>query len=66
MRPGQNKGIKNVKAKLSEEHVTAIYLNTGKSTVKALALHYNVTPSTINHIRAGRTWAWLTSKLEIS
>jgi hypothetical protein len=62
MRPGQNKGINNVKAKLSEEHVAAIFLNT-KKTVKALALHYGVTQSTINHIKAGRTWSWLTSKL---
>jgi hypothetical protein len=62
MRPGQNKGIKNVKAKLSEANVTAIFLDTIKST-KALALHYGVTQSTINHIKAGRTWSWLTKAL---
>jgi hypothetical protein len=62
-RPGQNQGIKNVKAKLSESAVEAIFLNTNGS-VKGLALHYGVTQSTINHIKAGRTWSWLTSKLE--
>ena len=61
-RPGQNRGTKNVKAKLSEKDVTAIFLNTDKS-VKALATHYDVTQSTINHIKSGRTWSWLTSKL---
>ncbi len=62
MRPGQNKGIKNVKAKLSEANVAAIFLDTVKST-KALALCYGVTQSTINHIKAGRTWSWMTNKL---
>ena len=61
-RPGQNKGTKNVKAKLSESDVKDIYLNTDKS-IKALALQYDVTQSTINHIKSGRTWSWLTSKL---
>ena len=61
-RPGQNKGTKNVKAKLSEADVTNIYLNTDKST-KALASQYGVTQSTINHIKTGRTWSWLTRKL---
>ncbi len=62
-RPGQNKGIKNIKAKLSEAAVAAIFLNTEK-TKKELARKYRVTQSTINHIKAGRTWSWLTSKLE--
>ena len=61
-RPGQNRGTNNVKAKLSEADVKAIYLNTNK-TVKALALQYDVTQSTINHIKTGRTWSWLTRKL---
>jgi hypothetical protein len=62
-RPGQNKGVNNVKAKLGEAEVAEIYLSTDK-TARALAEHYGVTPSTINHIKAGRTWSWLTSKLE--
>ena len=61
-RPGQNRGVNNVKAKLGEAEVTEIYLSTDK-TIRALADHYGVTQSTINHIRAGRTWVWLTSKL---
>ena len=61
-RPGQNKGTKNVKAKLSEADVTVIFLSTDKS-IKALALHHGVTPSTINHIKARRTWSWLTKAL---
>lgn len=63
MRPGQNKGTENVKAKLSEDDVRAIYLNTTK-TQQALAQHYGVTQSTINHIKTGRTWSWLTKSLE--
>ena len=61
-RPGQNRGTNNVKAKLSEADVTAIFSNTEKS-IKALALQYDVTQSTINHIKSGRTWSWLTRKL---
>ena len=62
MRPGQNKGTDNVKAKLTEEDVKAIYLNTTK-TQHALAKQYGVTQSTINHIKTGRTWKWLTKAL---
>lgn len=61
-RPGQNKGIKNIKAKLGEPEVKAIFLSEGK-TQQALALQYNVTQSTINHIKTGRTWSWLTKTL---
>jgi DNA-binding XRE family transcriptional regulator len=64
-RPGQNKGIKNIKAKLSEADVQAIFVNKGK-TQQALALQYNVTQSTINHIKTGRTWSWLTNTLQKS
>ena len=64
-RPGQNKGIKNIKAKLSEADVAAVFLNTDKSK-KELACQYRVTQSTINHIKAGRTWAWLTKTLDKS
>ena len=58
-KPGQNKGIKNVKAKLGEADVLAIYRDTTK-TQQALAEKYGVTQSTINHIKTGRTWSWLT------
>jgi hypothetical protein len=58
-RPGHNKGINNIKAKLSEADVIAIFLNKGK-TQQALANQYNVTQSTITHIKTGRTWSWLT------
>ena len=63
MRPGQNKGTKNVKAKLTEDDVIAIFLDTAK-TQQSLALHYGVTQATVNHIKKGRTWTWLTSKLD--
>lgn len=62
-RPGQNRGIKNVKAKLSEADVIAIYKNTEKSK-RALAEQYGVTQSTINHIKSGRTWKWLTKTVK--
>ncbi len=64
-RPGQNKGIKNIKAKLSEADVKAIFVSR-KKTQQALALQYNVTQSTINHIKTGRTWSWLTKTLKKS
>jgi len=64
-RPGQNKGIKNIKAKLSEADVKAIFVSKEK-TQQALALQYNVTQSTINHIKTGRTWSWLTKTLDKS
>lgn len=61
-KPGQNKGEKNFKAKLTEADVCAIFLDDSH-TQEQLAAKYNVTQSTINHIKKGRTWAWLTKKL---
>lgn len=61
-RPGKNKGEKNFKAKLTQADVKAIFLNTDK-TQQELAKQYGVTQSTINHIKTGRTWSWLTAKL---
>ena len=60
-RPGKNKGVNNVKAKLTEADVIEIYQSEGK-TQQALAAQYGVTQSTINHIKTGRTWSWLTKK----
>ena len=62
-RPGDNKGTKNFKAKLTENDVTRIYQNK-KLTQQQLAKKYHVSQSTINHIKRGRTWSWLTSKLD--
>ena len=61
-RPGDNAGEKNVKAKLSRSDVIAIYKD-GTKTQQQLAEAYGVTQSTINHIKKGRTWAWLTKDL---
>lgn len=61
-RPGENQGEKNIKAKLTKDDVIAIYLSEGE-TQQALANKYNVTQSTINHIKTGRTWKWLTKTL---
>jgi DNA-binding XRE family transcriptional regulator len=61
-RPGKNRGAKNFKAKLKDEDVVAIYLSENK-TQQELAAKFGVTQSTINHIKTGRTWAWLTKTL---
>ncbi len=61
-RPGQNQGAKNFKAKLKDEDVIVIYLSEDK-TQQELAAKFGVTQSTINHIKTGRTWSWLTKTL---
>jgi len=58
-RPGENKGEENIKSKLTAKEVMLIYSCAAK-TQKSLADFYNVSHSTINHIKKGRTWAWLT------
>lgn len=63
MKPGDNRGEKNIKSKLSEADVKEIFLCTDK-TQQQLAEIYHVQQSTINHIKKGRTWEWLTSKLK--
>lgn len=62
-KPGDNRGEKNVKSKLTEADVRDIYLCTDK-TQQQLAERYHVQQSTINHIKKGRTWRWLTAKLD--
>lgn len=62
-KPGENRGEKNFKAKLSRDDVIAIFTDKTK-TQQQLAEQYDVTQSTINHIKTGRTWSWLTSKLQ--
>ena len=64
-KPGDNKGIKNIKAKLSEADVLSIYKSSGM-TQQSLAQRYGVTQSTINHIKTGRTWSWLTKNVSKS
>lgn len=61
-KPGDNKGVSNVKNKLSEEDVIFIFRNT-TMTQHALADKFSVSQGTINHIKKGRTWAWLTKDL---
>lgn len=55
------KGTDNIRNKLTQEDVLAIY-NETKLTQHAMAKKYGVSQSTINHIRKGRTWKWLTDK----
>ncbi len=61
-KPGDNKGVSNVKNKLSEEDVIAIFTDT-KMTQHSLAKKYEVSQGTINHIKKMRTWGWLTKDL---
>lgn len=61
-KPGDNKGVNNVKNKLSEDDVIAIFANTSM-TQHLLANKYSVSQGTINHIKKGRTWGWLTKDL---
>ncbi len=61
-RPGQNRGAKNFKAKLKNEDVIYIFVSKDK-TQQELAAKFGVTQSTINHIKTGRTWSWLTKTL---
>ena len=53
------RGTDNVRSKLSEEDVLAIYEDV-EHTQHWLAEKYGVSQSTINHIRKGRSWRWLT------
>lgn len=62
-KPGDNRGEKNIKSKLTEADVRVIYLCLDK-TQQQLAELYHVQQSTINHIKRGRTWRCLTSKLD--
>lgn len=62
-KPGNNRGEKNIKSRLTEADVKEIYLCDNK-TQQQLAEQYGVQQSTINHIKKGRTWRWLTAKLD--
>lgn len=57
--PGRNRGESNFKSKLSERDVLEIY-HDSTSTQTALAAKFDVSQATINHIKKGRTWRWLT------
>jgi len=58
--PGKqrNRGSKNFKSRLTEEDVMIIFKSTLSQS--ELARTYRVSQTTINHIKRGRTWAWLT------
>lgn len=63
-KPGNNKGTSNFRSKLSEKDVIFIYTcNENDLSQTNLAKRFGVTQGTINHIRKGRTWSWLTSGL---
>lgn len=53
------KGISNIRNVLTEEDVLSIY-HEEELTQNAMATKFGVSQSTINHIRNGRTWRWLT------
>lgn len=53
------KGTDNIRNRLTEESVIEIY-NDDITTQHALARKHGVSQSTINHIKKGRTWGWLT------
>ena len=53
------KGTDNIRNRLTEDDVLEIY-EDDKRTQHQLAKKFNVSQSTINHIRRGRTWRWLT------
>ena len=58
-KPGQNQGEANFKNKLNRKDVMEIFTNTER-TQQELADHFGISQSTVNHIKKGRTWAWLT------
>jgi len=58
-----NRGTKNFKAKLTEKQVAAIYLAKGKFTQQRIADQHKVSKSTVASILNGRSWGWLTVKL---
>ena len=58
----KNRGEKNVKNKLSRDDVIFIFTCADK-TQDHLAEQFNVSQSTINHIKCRRTWKWLTDKI---
>ena len=53
------KGTDNIRNRLTEDEVMTIY-NDDDNTQHWLAKKYNVSQSSINHLKKGRTWAWLT------
>jgi len=53
------RGTGNIRNRLTEEDVLEIYYDTDH-TQTWLARKFDVSQSTVNHIRKGRTWAWLT------
>lgn len=57
-----NQGTNNFKCKLEEGDVREIYLSDARQV--ELAGKYDVSQSTINHIKKKRTWAWLTDKID--
>jgi len=54
-----SRGTDNIRNRLTEEEVIIIY-NDQEHTQHWLAKKYNVSQSSINHLKKGRTWAWLT------
>jgi hypothetical protein len=53
------KGVDNIRNRLTEEEVLEIY-NDEDHTQHWLASTYKVSQSSINHLKKGRTWSWLT------
>lgn len=62
MPSGMQRGTGNFKAVLTEDDVRVIYTSNDKQG--KLAKKFNVSQSTISHIKHKHTWAWLTDKID--
>lgn len=60
MKPGNNRGSKNFKSKLTESEVLDIF--SSEYPQSKLAERFGVSQTCVNHIKTGRTWRWLTHK----
>lgn len=53
------RGTDNIRNRLTEDDVMTIYEDES-NTQHWLAKKYGVSQSSINHLKKGRTWVWLT------
>ncbi len=60
-----NRGERQHASKLADADVIAIYIDRRRGRGVELAAEHGVTTATISDIRRGRSWTWLTDRLEI-
>ncbi len=60
-----NRGERQHASKLTTADVLAIYVDRRRGRGVQMAAEYGVTPAAISGIRRGRTWSWLTDRLEV-